>query len=263
VPGVREHHRAPHPPGARAGTRPEKDVSRPFQPDPALGLEEVDVEQGYALWAPAYDRMLTDTVDGNILRRFLPSLPDRKLRLLDLGCGTGRNVLWLLEHGVRVEATGVDLSGPMLDRARAKGLYRAVHQGDVAEARPPGKPFELALSVLVASHIESLEPLFRSARENLDAEGQFWLVDMHPHLFHLGKGTFLPLEGRTLYIRNHAHEIADYLNAASGAGFALLEAAESFVPTSWGKKSATYRDVIGHPLGIGFRWGCAGTPNPS
>jgi len=25
-------------------------VSRPFQPDPALGLEEVDVEKGYALY---------------------------------------------------------------------------------------------------------------------------------------------------------------------------------------------------------------------
>src|SRR5260370_31267174 len=39
-------------------------------------------------------------------------------RLLDLGCGTGRLLVALAARGYRV--VGVDLSGPMLEAARAK-----------------------------------------------------------------------------------------------------------------------------------------------
>ena len=50
-------------------------------------------------------------------------------------------------------------------------------------------------------------------------------------------------------------QMLDYLNTAVDVEFELLETQESYVPARWGKMSSTYRDVIGHPLGIGFRWG--------
>jgi SAM-dependent methyltransferase len=48
-------------------------------------------------------------------------------RALDLGCGAGRNSLYLARHGWQV--TGIDMLGPAIDKARCKAV------GDAATAR--------------------------------------------------------------------------------------------------------------------------------
>jgi SAM-dependent methyltransferase len=58
-------------------------------------------------------------VDGE--RRLPPG------RALDLGCGAGRNTLYLARHGW--DATGIDMLGPAIDKARSKAV------GDAAKAR--------------------------------------------------------------------------------------------------------------------------------
>jgi ubiquinone/menaquinone biosynthesis C-methylase UbiE len=59
---------------------------------------------------------------------------DRKCRILDVGCGTGRHALELAKRGYSV--TGVDLSENMLNRAREKALDLGVQVDfQVADAR--------------------------------------------------------------------------------------------------------------------------------
>ena len=66
---------------------------------------------------------------------------------LDLGCGEGRNALWLAEHGW--EAVGVDFSGAGIDKARRIGERRGVtvewHCADATTWQPddPGTRFDL------------------------------------------------------------------------------------------------------------------------
>jgi SAM-dependent methyltransferase len=64
---------------------------------------------GFATAAP--NRTLVDWARGFVARGARP-------RLLDLGCGAARNSVPLAELGFRV--TGLDLSAPMLDAARAR-----------------------------------------------------------------------------------------------------------------------------------------------
>jgi cyclopropane fatty-acyl-phospholipid synthase-like methyltransferase len=74
-------------------------------------------------------------------------------RALDLGCGTGTNVLYLARHGF--EAVGVDISSRAIVQARRKieqaKLPRRAHvyAGDVTrlEALPIAGPFDLALDM--------------------------------------------------------------------------------------------------------------------
>ncbi|MGH7151237.1 MAG: methyltransferase domain-containing protein, partial [Planctomycetota bacterium] len=84
-----------------------------------------------------YDRLLGDLPYG---REFYLGLA-RQARgpTLEVGCGTGRVLLRLLEAGLDVE--GLDLHAPMLERlkekARAKGLPARVFEGDMRGFRLP------------------------------------------------------------------------------------------------------------------------------
>jgi ubiquinone/menaquinone biosynthesis C-methylase UbiE len=73
--------------------------------------------------------------------------------ILEAGCGTGL----LLERAQRFakSATGVDLSGGMLSKARERGLQ--VAQGSVTQLPYADESFDLVYSVKVLAHIEDIE----------------------------------------------------------------------------------------------------------
>lgn len=71
---------------------------------------------------------------------------DKSLRILDIGCGTGRHSVELAKRGYHL--TGVDLSESMLHRARQKAIEAKVivdfRQGD-ARSLPFDAEFDLAI----------------------------------------------------------------------------------------------------------------------
>jgi SAM-dependent methyltransferase len=72
--------------------------------------------------APTYDAAFTDTIIGRYLREQVQARLARHFgagdTVLEMGCGTGEDALWLAGRGVRVLAT--DVSEGMLAAARAK-----------------------------------------------------------------------------------------------------------------------------------------------
>jgi SAM-dependent methyltransferase len=72
-------------------------------------------------------------------------------RALDLGCGAGRNAVWLAERGWRV--TAVDYSDVALDIARARSAARGVDvewiAADVVAWTPPSRAFDLVCVLYV------------------------------------------------------------------------------------------------------------------
>jgi SAM-dependent methyltransferase len=63
---------------------------------------------------------------------------------LEIGCGTGTNLVWLAQHGF--EMTGMDLSQTAIAKAEARvaaaGLSCQLLAGDFLADRVPGAPFE-------------------------------------------------------------------------------------------------------------------------
>ncbi len=95
--------------------------------------------------------------DGSLVARVEPLAPGRAL---DLGCGTGRNSLWLARHGWRV--TGVDASSVglsmALQSARESGVDLEVVEADLLQYRPAPESFDL----VVVANIH-LAPEYRAA----------------------------------------------------------------------------------------------------
>ncbi len=88
------------------------------------------------LWTAEPNRMLVGEVDD------LPAG-----RALDVGCGEGRNAVWLAEKGWQV--TGVDFSDVALDKARQLAEARRVSVewvlADLRSYHPQGHAYDLAV----------------------------------------------------------------------------------------------------------------------
>jgi ubiquinone/menaquinone biosynthesis C-methylase UbiE len=108
--------------------------------------------------AEDYDRRFTETSIGRVLRESVRRRLDAVLapgsKILELGCGTGEDALWLVGRGHRVMAT--DVSPGMLaqarrkieaaevaDRVRLAALDLAAVAGEPA---PPEAPFDAVFS---------------------------------------------------------------------------------------------------------------------
>ncbi|MFJ9643553.1 class I SAM-dependent methyltransferase [Streptomyces sp. NPDC101206] len=91
----------------------------------------------YELGVDMYEAATKDMVPDTELDRFLALLPDRAGPVLDAGCAFGRDTALLA--GRAVEATGIDLSGALLARARELHPGIEFRQMDVRSLDfPPG-----------------------------------------------------------------------------------------------------------------------------
>src|SRR5271163_1818059 len=80
--------------------------------------------------------------------------------VLDIGCGAGNYTLKLLEHLPNLDVTLIDLSRPMLDRAK-KRVGRATTgrittiQADIREVKRPAGEFDIVLAASVLHHLRA------------------------------------------------------------------------------------------------------------
>ena len=109
--------------------------------------------------------------------------------LLDIGCGAGNYTLKLLERFKDADATMIDLSQPMLDRAQQRvsevtaGRVQTM-QADIREADLGEQQFDVAVAAAVLHHLRSdaewsavCDKVFRALRPG----GSFWIVDLVSH----------------------------------------------------------------------------------
>jgi ubiquinone/menaquinone biosynthesis C-methylase UbiE len=106
----------------------------------------------YDLWAPIYDALLARLFGPGRARAMDVLEPAARERILLVGVGTGAD-LPLLPPGVR--AVGVDLSAPMLSRAKARlplpGREITLEEADAQALPYPDASFDAAVLNLILS----------------------------------------------------------------------------------------------------------------
>ena len=122
-----------------------------------------------------YDARMLDALDyrGHLILRELADLmlvERSDLDILDLGCGTGLAGAEFAPMARRLD--GIDLSPRMIERARARGIYKQLEVADLETAlAQKGAFYDLIIAADTLVYVGDLTPAFRGAYQRLKPGG--------------------------------------------------------------------------------------------
>jgi malonyl-CoA O-methyltransferase len=191
------------------------------------------VSTAYDRWSVSYDadRNATRDLDAAILRRAPLDLDGRDV--VELGCGTGKNTVWLAERARTVLA--LDFSDGMLARARERLAAQAgaasvrFVRHDVREPWPATlASVDVVVGNLVLEHVEALAPVYAEAARVLRPGGQLLLCELHPERQRRGGQAHFTdaASGDTVHVPAHRHTVSEYVNGGIAAGLTLRHLGE-------------------------------------
>lgn len=206
----------------------------------------------YSQWASTYD------TDGNILQAaddiqlndLLPlfvqltnqnsrrsDVQAEAIRILDLGCGTGRNTVKLLRSNwnAEVDIVGWDGNQAMLELARSKceavlnedrrNIGIELEEVDIASVDniPAASvaSFDGLISTLVLEHIP-LKTYFSVMAEVLKVGCYALITNMHAELGAQSKAGYKTASGERFKATSYVYTVAETVEAANQAGFELV-----------------------------------------
>ncbi len=188
-----------------------------------------EISRAYDRWSESYDgdANATRDLDAAVLRRAPLALGG--CAVLELGCGTGKNTVWLAEHADSV--VSLDCSARMLAVARERVVSPSVQfiQHDVRTTWPVADAsIDLVVADLVLEHVENLAPVFAEIARVLRAGGQFFLSELHPYRqIRGGQAHFNDsLSGETVYVTAFVHSVSDFVNGGLAAELILEQLGE-------------------------------------
>jgi SAM-dependent methyltransferase len=225
-----------------------------FSPFDLRNYRTVSVQRGYGEWAATYEETVFDTMDLRLLER-LETVPWRRVRAAaDLACGTGRIGVWLRRQGVAA-IDGLDMTPAMLQRARAKAVYRQLVRGDLLATPLPGNAYDLVTAVLVDEHLPDLRPLYAEGVRIARSGGFLVLVGYHPHFLMSGIPThFDSTSGEPITIRCYVHQLSSHVQAAHAAGWTLREMHEGLIDDEWLCHKPKWRQYQHRPVSFAMVW---------
>ncbi len=190
-----------------------------------IDVKRVPVREGYDLWSQSYDHTPNPVVAMDELRTLdlLNAVPGE--RILDAGCGTGRNLRRLAALGAR--AYGLDFSAGMLKVARDKVPEAPVFLADLQASFPlRDQSFSAVLCALIGEHLDALRFTFCELFRVLRPGGRLVFSAYHPELAEEGKEANFELDGIEYRLGAIRYGVDDYLAMAAEAGFHSIEGFE-------------------------------------
>ena len=189
----------------------------------------MDTRTLYNQWSATYDDVENKTRDLEKIagQQILSSFHFE--RVVELGCGTGKNTEWLGKKAKNLLA--VDLSEEMMLKAKEKVAAEHVEFKRADITKPwdfvTGSP-DLITCSLILEHINNLHFIFEQASKALQPQGHFYICELHPYKQYTGsKARFETTEGVHV-LECYIHHASDYFDAAIKNNFTCSSLNECF-----------------------------------
>jgi len=217
---------------------------------------QIDIIDGYNWWAVTYDEQANPLValEENVTLELISQV--QGMRVLDLGCGTGRYCVLLAKQGASV--VGVDPAVQMIEQAKRKTINFPgvkLFYGTLGQMNFPDGAFDLAVSALTLSHISDLEPTFREVARVLKSEGRMVISDIHPYWPISGHDyvEFFDKTGQEFRIPEYPHLIEEYWQLFKKYGMQLEDIREPRINSWLISQFPTLEDHRGVPLAVALK----------
>ena len=189
----------------------------------------MSVQDAYNIWSNQYDtnKNFTRDLEGNALRSILSDVSF--YHCLEMGCGTGKNTIWLSTKADKVVA--VDFSVAMLAKAKEKisdSKVVFIQANMLDNWSFIQSKVDLVTFSLVLEHIENLQPVFLQASAVLSIGGYIYVGELHPMKQYMGSKARFETEDGIQVVDCFTHHASDFIKAAKIAGFKLVVFEEYF-----------------------------------
>jgi len=184
----------------------------------------MNIQDSYNEWSDVYDTNtnLTRDLDSTVTRDLLGDL--RFDSILEIGCGTGKNTVFLAQIGKRVHS--LDFSQGMIEKAREKVKAENVRfeMADLTKRWScEDGAYDLIVCCLVLEHIQNLSHIFAEAARTLRSGGKFFINELHPFKQYGGTKARFERADQTIEVDAFVHHISEFTNTASANGLMLAQ----------------------------------------
>jgi len=185
-------------------------------------ISNMDIQNAYDKWADIYntDNNLTRDLDSDATRNLLANRQFDSI--LELGCGTGKNTVFLAQIGERVHA--LDFSEGMIQKAREKVMLEKVRfeMADLTKRWPcEDNAYDLITCNLVLEHIQDLSHIFSEAARTLRTNGLFLVNELHPFRQYSGSKARFENGDNVIQVEAFVHHTSDFIRGAESNGLKL------------------------------------------
>ena len=191
-----------------------------------LPTKLVGPAEGYGRWASTYDRTPNPLL-AREERYVIPRLPDLSgMDAIDVACGTGRWLAYLLARGVH-SGIGLDTSSAMLRAAGGKERVRGrLVQADCLHLPFGAASFDFAICSFAVGHFQNVGLLLRELARILKPGSRLIVTDLHPAAYAIGWRTGFRDELGPAQIETHLCSMNEMESVSSKIGFDRLAYAE-------------------------------------
>ena len=206
--------------------------------------------EAYPLWAPHYSsETAVSSMEDELVAAITPPL--KGLRLLDVGCGTGRR-LRDVEAG---HAIGVDLCPEMIaagaDQLQWRPRVKTV-VGDVRSLPFPDCSFDVVWCRLMIGHVADCGAVYRELARVTTPDGRVIVSDFHEDAYAAGHRRSFRAGESVIEVEHHVHSLARQLREAADAGLESVAIKEGCIGASVEEfyRSANLADRFREHLGL-------------
>ncbi len=186
-------------------------------------IVRLDPQTAYGHWAHTYPPRPHNRLMEIEQQTLLSLLPDvRRLTVLDAGCGSGRYLRELQSRGAAV--IGIDLSRPMLERAKAE--TPRIAQADIRALPLDARSVDLVVCGLALGDVPEIDLALIEIARVLRPGGRVIYSVVHPDGEAAGWSRTFESDGRLCAIEGFWHSVDRHHHACAAAGLTIEELRE-------------------------------------